>query len=514
MKKTQKKPVFRSNNQNQQMLLPPSLEEIIDRNHPVRLINKIIDDLNIDVLYKLYEGNGAPAYDPRTMLKILFYAYTSNIYSSRKIEAAVKENVTFMWLASMQRPDHNTINSFRSNRLKDVLKDIFSELVLELNRQGQLSIKDIYTDGTKIEANANRYTFVWANSIRNRKEKILERLEELWNYADQVTNGEMIEACPTEAEELTAEKVSKMIDNLNNKLKDLKIDKKIKKQIAYGKKNYPEQLERYAKQEEDLGGRNSCSKTDNDATFMRMKDDHLKKGQVKAAYNVQISTNNQYVVDYTVHQTAGDTTTLIDHILNHEFYYGELPEQVTADAGYGSEENYVFAEKNNIEAFIKYNTFYRESKRKWKEDIYRSENLEYNPDTDSFSCPIGKPMVKIETYEKITKTGFKQEISVYRAQNCEGCPLREECYEGAGNRRIYVNHNVRRLRKKAKEKLNSPEGLAKRSRRPIEPESVFGNIKQNKNFKRFMLRGIEKVTIEVGLLSIAHNLGKFSRAAA
>ena len=317
------------------MLLPPSLEEIIDRNHPVRLINKIIDDLNIDVLYKLYEGNGAPAYDPRTMLKILFYAYTSNIYSSRKIEAAVKENVTFMWLAAMQRPDHNTINSFRSNRLKDVLKDIFSELVLELNRQGQLSIKDIYTDGTKIEANANRYTFVWANSIRNRKEKILERLEELWNYADQVTNGEMIEACPTEAEELTAEKVSKMIDNLNNKLKDIKIDKKIKKQIAYGKKNYPEQLERYAKQEEDLGGRNSCSKTDNDATFMRMKDDHLKKGQVKAAYNVQISTNNQYVVDYTVHQTAGDTTTLIDHILNHEFYYGELPEQVTADAGYG-----------------------------------------------------------------------------------------------------------------------------------------------------------------------------------
>lgn len=509
MKKARRTLVFRSSDQNQQMLFPPSLEDLIPEDHPARLINKIIDNLNIDFLYQQYTGEGAPAYAPKIMLKILFFAYMQNIYSSRKIEAAVKENVNFMWLAAMQKPDHNTINSFRGKRLQPVLKRIFSEIVILLNQEGQLTIKDIYTDGTKMEANANKYTFVWAKAVTGRKEKMLERINSLWDYAESVTRQEILENRPKTTEDLTPEKVTSIIEQLNKNLEGYTADNKKKAEIRRAAKNYPEMLERYARQEEELGGRNSYSKTDKDATFMRMKDDHMGNGQLKAGYNWQISTNNQFIVNYTVHQTAGDTTTLQEHLLNFQSIYGQMPEQITADAGYGSEENYEFAEENDIEAFIKYNYFHKEKKRKFREDIKQSENLYYNEEKDCFYCPMGQEMQKVAIRANKTKTGYEQEISFYRAQNCKGCPMRPGCHNGIGNRTFQVNHKLRRLRKKAREKLDSEEGLKKRSRRPIEPEAVFGNIKHNKNFRRLMLRGIAKVETELGIMSIAHNLSKY-----
>ena len=510
MKKTQKKLVFRASDQNQQMLIPPSLEDFIPADHPVRLVNRIIDNLKLDYIYRLYDSEGAPAYDPRMMLKILFFAYMQNIYSSRKIEAAVKENVNYMWLAAMQKPDHNTINNFRSKRIRPILKKIFIEIVILLNQEGQLTINDVYTDGTKVEANANKYTFVWGKAIATRKEKMLERINALWDYAESVAKQEILETRPKTTEELTPEKITSIIEKLNKTLEGYKVDSKKKAQIKRVEKNYPEMLERYKKQEEELGGRNSYSKTDKDATFMRMKEDHMQNGQLKPGYNWQISTNNQFIVNYSVHQTAGDTTTLIDHLHNFQTNYGCMPEQVTADAGYGSEENYKFAEDNGIEAFIKYNYFHKEQKRKFKEDIKQVENLHYNEEKDCYYCPMGQPMQKIFAKKDKTKTGFEQEISFYRAQNCNGCPMRANCHKSVGNRTIQVNHNMRRLRKKAREKLNSEEGLLKRSRRPIEPESVFGNIKQNKNFRRLMLRGLEKVEVELGIMAIAHNLSKIA----
>lgn len=510
MKRKPKELVFRKADQNQQMLFPPSLEDFIPANHPVRLVNKIIDNLNLDFLYTQYKGDGAPPYDPRMMLKILFFAYMQNIYSSRKIEMAVKENVNFMWLAAMQTPDHNTINSFRGKRLQSILKRLFSEIVILLHNEGQLSIKDIFTDGTKIEANANKYTFVWGKAINTRKGKMLDRINELWDYAESVTKQEILETRPKTSEELTPEKVTDIIEQLNKSLEGYKLDPKKKAQLKRAEMNYPEMLERYKKQKEELGGRNSYSKTDKDATFMRTKDDHMKNGQLKPCFNWQISTNNQFIVNYSVHQTAGDTTTLIDHLLDYQSNYGTLPEQVTADAGYGSEENYQFIEDKNIEGFIKYNYFHKEKKRKFKEDIKQSENLHYNEDKDCFYCPMGQEMHRVRTKKDKTTTGFEQEISFYRAQNCKGCPIRGRCHKGEGERTIQINHNLRRLRKRAREKLNSDEGLEKRSLRPIEPEAVFGNIKQNKNFRRLMLRGLEKVEIELGIIAIAHNLAKIA----
>lgn len=265
--------------------------------------------------------------------------------------------------------------------------------------------------------------------------------------------------------------------------------------------------------EKILSDRNSYSKTDQDATFMRIKEDYMKNGQLKPGYNWQISTNNQIIVNYSIHQTSTDTITFKEHLEEYKKLYHILPDSVTADAGYGSEENYDYAEQNNIEAFIKYNNFHKEQTNKWLKDISKSENYYYNQNQDIFYCPMGQKMNRIGTKITTTTTGHKQTIARYQAENCQVCPLRSACHTSSNNRIIEVNHNAKRLRLKAKERLKSEDGLIKRSRRPIEPEAVFGNIKHNKQFKRFNLKGKSKVEIEIGLISLAHNLAKLSKIA-
>ena len=175
--------LFKDYDQGQLFLLPPSIEDMIDKNHPVRVVNQVLDSIDIDVLINKYKGGGTTSYHPRMMLKVMVYAYISNVYSSRMIEAALKENLHFMWLAGMNRPDHNSINRFRSERLKDVLKEVFTKVVLMLSESGHLSLKDVYTDGTKIESSANKYTFVWRKNIQNSRNNIQSQLGTLWGVS-------------------------------------------------------------------------------------------------------------------------------------------------------------------------------------------------------------------------------------------------------------------------------------------------------------------------------------------
>ena len=270
---------FKNYTQQQVSLLPPSLEELIEKNHPVRVINQVIDRLDLQPLIEKYKGGGTSSYHPRMMLKVLVYAYVNNIYSSRKIEAAIKENIHFMWLAAFNRPDHNTINRFRSDRLKGVFKEIFAQVVMMLVESGHIDLQKVYLDGTKIEANANKYTFVWGKSVQRYKNGIKKQLEELWQYAESVTKEELSSEKPIDFEKLDVKKIEKTIETINNALKDKPIDKKKKQKLNYAKKNWAKNYEKYQKQEEILGYRNSYSKTDTDATFMRMKDDHMKNGQ-------------------------------------------------------------------------------------------------------------------------------------------------------------------------------------------------------------------------------------------
>jgi len=514
MSKKQRKATFKPYNPDQLSLLPPSLDELIADNHVVRVVRDVIDRINIDSILKKYKGGGASSFHPKMMLKIIVYGYLSNIYSSRKIEQAVASNIHFMWLAGMQRPDHNTINRFRSDKLKGVLKEVFAQVVTLMAEQGLMDIKTVYVDGTKLEANANKYTFVWGKSVKRHKERIQTQLEELWKYAETVAKEELMDNDPTTFPALDAEQVSKTIETINEAIKDKPIDKKVKQKLNYAKRNWPQNMAKYKKQEAILGERNSYSKTDPDATFMRMKDDHMRNGQLKAGYNWQISTSNQYILNYDIYHNPTDTLTLPHHIGQYKELYNDSPDVLVADSGYGSEQNYEFMEAEQIEAFVKYNYFHQEQKSKGKikpKNAFRPENLHYNKQGDYFICPTGQKMTKrYETHPK-TKSGYQQKYSVYQAKNCSGCPLRGACHKSKTNRKILINWNLKRLKDKARQKLLSDQGVAHRSQRPVDVEAVFGNIKQNKGFTRFMLRGKDNVLIEAGLIALAHNLAKMGK---
>lgn len=314
-----RQPFFKPYDQKQVLAIPPTLEDLIPQAHPVRIVNEVINKLNIEPLLKAYHIKGSSSYHPQLLLKVVVYGYVTNTYSSRKLAAACRESIYFMWLSSMSYPDHNTINRFRGVRLKHALRSVFEDVVKLLAEEGLLSIEEVNTDGTKIEANANKYTFVWKKSIQANKEKMKKQLTEIWQYAQQVASDEGKMPEPPDFTEIDSEKVKAAVDQLNEKLagKD-NIDKKVKEKLKYITKKYPENIAKYEQQEAILGQRNSYSKTDHDATFMRMKEDHMKNGQLKPGYNVQISTSNPFIVNYTIHPNPTDTTTLTAHLAQHE----------------------------------------------------------------------------------------------------------------------------------------------------------------------------------------------------
>ena len=514
MSKGQRNISFKPYNPDQLSFLPPSLDELIPQNHVVRVVRKVIDELDIASILKKYKGGGTSAYHPKLLLKVLIYGYLSNIYSSRKLEQAVASNIHFMWLTGMQSPDHNTINRFRSEKLKGVLKEIFGQVVGLMVESGLVDIKTVYVDGTKLEANANKYTFVWGKSTKRHKENIGKQLKELWAYAEGIAKEELKDNAPTSFEALDAEQVKQTIENINEAIKDKPVAKKVKQKLNYAKRNWPENIDKYKEQEKILGDRNSYSKTDNDATFMRMKDDHMRNGQLKAGYNWQISTSDQYIVNYDIYHNPNDTLTLPHHLDQYKELHGQYPEVVVADAGYGSEQNYEYMDEAKIEAFVKFNYFHKEQKAKGTikpKDAFRPQHLYYDKQADFFICPMGQKMTKSYDTERKTKSGYTQTYSVYQAKNCERCPLRGACHKSKEDRQININWKLKKYKDKAREKLTSEQGIAHRSQRPVDVEAVFGNIKQNKKFTRFMLRGKENVLIEAGLVALAHNLAKMAR---
>lgn len=505
------KPRFKPYHQHQMILLPPSLDDLIPQDHPVRVISHVIDQVNLDPVIKKYKGGGCSSYHPRLLLKILVYSYLNNIYSSRKMEAAVRENIHFMWLSSMEQPDHNTINRFRCDRLKGTIKKVFAQVVMMMAESGHVDLQKVYTDGTKIEANANRYTFVWGRAIKTSKERIARQLEELWQYTQLIAAEELKDTAPTQYTPIDAEKVRQVVEQIDQALKDKDVDPKVKQKVRYARKNWPDKLSEYEKKEQQLGDRNSFSKTDPDATFMRMKEDHMLNGQLKPGYNAQISTHNQIIINYTLHQNPTDTKTLKPHLESFFENYGMMPKELTADAGYGSEENFEFMDQNQIEAYVKYNYFDKEQHDKHAKGVFHVDNLHYNKQLDCFYCPMGQMMLFIGTKTETTEAGYQRTLSRYQAINCEGCPIRGRCHKAKGNRIIEVSHRLSELKAKARERLLSEKGLDHRKKRPVDVEPVFGAIKHNKGFRRFSLRGIENVSIEFGLLSIAHNLKKMAK---
>lgn len=232
------KVVFKPYIQNQIQLLPPSLEELVDANHPSRIVNEVIEKIDIRPINRKYKGGGASSYHPRLLLKVLVYGYLTNTYSSRKLEEQTRQNIYFMWLCGMKTPDHHTINRFRSVKLSGILKEIFSQIVLLLAQEGIVSLKEaIYTDGTKIESAANKYTFVWGKSIKTSKERIKTQLDELWKYAQGIAAEELKDLSPSSFEHIDAGKVKETVARIEKAIEDKPVSKKVKQKLNYAKKN-------------------------------------------------------------------------------------------------------------------------------------------------------------------------------------------------------------------------------------------------------------------------------------
>lgn len=502
---------FKEYQQHQTTLFPPNPDDLLPQQHPARVISQIVDQVDIHALTKAYPGGGASAYHPRMLLKVLVLAYVSNIYSSRAIAAACQEHLAFMWISANARPDHNTINRFRSDRLKKIFKEIFTQIVILLAEKGVLSLsKEVFVDGTKIEANANRYTFVWAKGIKTQKEKLKKQLDELWAYAEEVAKEELKAAPPPSIEQIKAEELAQTIQAINEALKDKEIDKRVKQKLKKAEKEWPARIEKYNKQEEILDGRGSYSKTDTDATFMRTKEDHLKNGQLKPSYNYQIATHNQYIVEYSIDQSPNDVNTLSTTIKNYQASYDLLPKMVVADAGYSSEENYHYLEQKEVKACIKDPRYEQEKKKSWQaKHPFDVRTLHYNQEEDVYYCPMGQKMEFKGEEQRVSKTGYQSKSKKYEATNCGTCPLRGPCHKSQGNRVIRVNGQLNKYKAETRELLKSEEGWKVYKRRGSEVETVFGNIKENMKCRRLLLRGKEKVETEMGLVSLCHNLRKY-----
>nr|WP_290455681.1 IS1182 family transposase [Paramuribaculum intestinale] len=493
-------------------LLNPN--EDIAENDPVRVVDAVVESLDLREFKKLYRERGRCPYHPKMMLKIILYAYMNNVYSCRKIERQVQRDIHYIWLASQERPDFVTINRFR-NRVKKEINNIFTQVVLLLAERGFITLDVEYIDGTKIESKANKYTFVWRKTVEKNRAKLQEKIRVLLQQIDEVIAQD--KAAEAERVEFTTDTLNTFIGELKDALaaKPEPADREQKKQHREKKKQLKElekhrdKLNEYDSRLEQMGERNSMSKTDPDATFMRMKEDAMNNGQTKPGYNLQISAENQFITDFALFPNPTDTLTLIPFFNSFLNRYGHLPSVAVADSGYGSEENYRFMDEAGMEAYVKYNRFHIEQRPRYKPNPFHHDNFHYNADEDYYVCPMGQHMRRIGTARSKTASGYRSESARYRAQNCKGCPLRCLCYKAKGDQRIIeVNHRLNEYKRKARELLTSEEGLKHRGRRCIEPEAVFGQMKFNMAYRRFRHFGKDKVSMDFAFFAIAFNIKK------
>ena len=501
---------IKSDNRKQNLLLPPSLDELVPENHMVRVVDAVIDRLDISDILSTYRGGGNSAFNPKMMLKVLVFAYLSNVYSSRRIEELLRRDIYFMWLAGMKRPDFRTINYYRGKRLKEGFDTVFTQVVRLLHEEGFVSLKVQYIDGTKIESVANKYTFVWRGSVEKYDARLKAKTEALLRQIEQ--NHAIENQENPVPEELTAEEVTKRVERIKEKVDADNLGKEERKALKQIETDSVPRMNRYRGQLETMGPRNSYSKTDPDATFMRMKEDAMLNGQLKPGYNVQISTENQFITNFGIYQRPTDTLTMISYLESFKARYGMQSEEIVADSGYGSEENYEYMFSNGMTPYVKYNMFHVEQRRGYRNNPFRVSNLFYNPDDDFYVCPMGQKLKFIRQEKRYTASGYQQTVSVYRACRCEGCPLRGQCHKSKRDRQIEVNHTLDDYKARARELLTSEQGIKHRSNRPIEPEAVFGQIKECGRFRRLRLKGLTGAKIDFGLKALAHNLRKLAQA--
>ena len=505
---------FRSYDPDQTLLFPQRIDRDIPKDDPVRILKSVIESLDLSGFKKLYHERGRSPYHPKMMLMVILYSYMNNVYSCRKIEKLLYRDIYYIWLSGYQKPDFATINRFR-NRVKNEIGHIFTLLVLILVEKGFVTLEVEYLDGTKIESKANKYTFVWRKSVERNREKLLEKIRVLLQQIneqmaqDKAADVDTLELTPQTLCEISKEFKEALGSAPEAKTKEEKAAQRGKNKMFKELERHGEKLAEYNSRLEQMEGRNSISKTDPSATFMRMKEDAMCNGQTKPGYNLQISSENQFITDFALFPNPTDTLTFIPFLGSFPGRYGRFPKRVVADSGYGSEENYRFMDEAGIEGFVKYNRFHLEHRPRYKPDTFHTDSLYYNEEGDYYICPMGQRMSRTGTVQPRTEGGYISQSACYRAIRCKGCPLRCLCYKAKANQRtIRVNHRLNSYKRKACELLTSEEGIKERGRRCIEPEAVFGQMKSNMAYRRFRHMGKDKVVMDFTFFAIAFNIKK------
>ena len=505
---------FRSYDPDQTLLFPQRIDRDIPKDDPVRILKSVIESLDLSGFKKLYHERGRSPYHPKMMLMVILYSYMNNVYSCRKIEKLLYRDIYYIWLSGYQKPDFATINRFR-NRVKNEIGHIFTLLVLILVEKGFVTLEVEYLDGTKIESKANKYTFVWRKSVERNREKLLEKIRVLLQQIneqmaqDKAADVDTLELTPQTLCEISKEFKEALGSEPEAKTKEEKAAQRGKNKMFKELERHGEKLAEYNSRLEQMEGRNSISKTDPSATFMRMKEDAMCNGQTKPGYNLQISSENQFITDFALFPNPTDTLTFIPFLGSFPGRYGRFPKRVVADSGYGSEENYRFMDEAGIEGFVKYNRFHLEHRPRYKPDTFHPDSLYYNEEGDYYICPMGQRMSRTGTLQTRTEGGYISQSACYRAIRCKGCPLRCLCYKAKANQRtIRVNHRLNAYKRKACELLTSEEGIKERGRRCIEPEAVFGQMKSNMAYRRFRHMGKDKVVMDFTFFAIAFNIKK------
>ncbi len=501
-----------------QLKLPLNIETIIPEDDSVRLLSQFVEAMDLTDLYSTYERINLVS--PRTLLKIVLYSYMNGDYSSRSMEINCKRDINFMFLLEgAPAPDHATFARFRSIHFAPCARRILAEMSNALFDLGEISGETVFIDGTKIEAAANKYTFVWKKAVTKNQTKLLIKLADFVAECEQLYDLKIVYGDTVKM---------KHVKKLRKKLYALKQSESVVFVHGIGKRKTPLQksmetledylsrLKKYNHQIHICGGRNSYSKTDHDATFMRMKEDSMGNGQLKPAYNLQHGVDSEYITWLTTGPQPTDTTTLIPFLKNAEEHLKFKYKNITTDAGYESEENYVFLEANGQLSYIKPANYEISKTRRYKNDMGKIENMEYDEESDVYICRNGKRLTPDHVRHSKSKTGYVSEKTIYKCEDCSGCPHKAECIKGNNcktpleerTKTLQISKIFLKYRQEDLERILSAEGIVYRMNRSIQAEGSFGDLKQDMQFRRYVSKGTSNVLAESILLAMARNINK------
>ena len=463
--------IFKDYNRKQTFLLPPSVEDFVGPKHPARIISDIVDSIDISSIQSKYNGGGSTAYHPGMVLKILIYAYSQGVYSSRRIERAVNSDTAFMYLAGMQIPDFRTICLFRAKHA-EAIKQIFIEVVRLCASLGMVGLGHIAFDGTKLKANASVRQTREAEALKKEMQKLTAEIDNLLTRAQEVD----------ECEDLLYGKDndgSGIPEEIKDKKYRLKRLEKAKKQLAKEKLN-------------------KVNITDPDARLMQNS-----KKVIHPGYNGQIAVDakEQIIVASDLTQDATDHYQLKPMVEEAEQNLGVLPEQISADAGYSSYDNLEYVEEKEVEAYIPDNKIESLDEKEESEKRYDKSNFSYDENADCYHCPESKTLTP---YSKIKRK--EKELTIYRGTECGSCPVRDKCTKAEA--RTVTRDGRGPLQEKMREKLRSQRGKEIYRKRAYTVEPVFGNMKWNRAKLIMSMRGKRKVRGEFILICLTHNIGK------